>query len=255
MRRKLTTLLISIPFAAMAAGITGLQTAEAKCDTSSRGNDFEHHYWDGWKHNAVPNVTDGAYAKIWNYSPWVFNVPNNFSAAWVMLTNDHPYGTDAGYAQVGYLEFAGGWAQHHTFVQEHNYGETPKRTILYAPQPASTYTYYTILYDEFWNRFTYQVAGSSLNEVWSPTNWIPHEAQASGETLSKADQMPGGYLTAGDYVDLFDSEYYTSGAWHYFNPGAQTFIADQAGTDESALFGQKVWNSRDISIWDKKCQH
>jgi hypothetical protein len=219
----------------------------------NRTDDFEWHRWDGWKHNVGGFVIGGAQGDIWNYSPWVAPVGGyhlNFVTSWAMITTDHPYGVDAGYAQVGWIEFSGG--ERDTYVQEHDYGGG-RRTILYSPQGVNTYTYYDVFYDPNSNSVTFQVAGSGLGETYHPSNWKPGEAQVSGETLSLADQMPGGHGSASNYEDLFWSEYYYNGAWQYFNPGAQFFIADQNGTDQSPYFGEYTWNSRSISIYDKAC--
>jgi len=230
------------------------------CNPNRSSSDYSTSHWDGWKYNGAGQNIGGVYADIWNYSPWVWPAGNSgdYSAAWTMLTTDHPYQTDAGFAQIGWYEKQGGARS--TFTQFHEYGGG-FRTLLYAPQAVNTYSYYDTFYNPSTNAITFQVNSSGIGETYYPQTFVPGEGQVSGETHTLASQMPGGYSSSYNYEDLFHSSIYVNGAWQAFpnppNSGGRvtTFRADYYGNDNSGYYGQTTPNNGNISIWDKACKY
>jgi hypothetical protein len=218
-----------------------------------RSNDFETHRWVGWKWGmSNGDKVGGVYSNIWNYSPWVYPVVNNFSTSWALLTYEHAVNRDADWAQAGWLEFRNG--ERHTFFQTHAVGQSPLTYFDAPTYPVNTYVYYDTLEDYYPGYISFRVAGVNFEKI--PDWFWPTEAQVSGETLSLADQMPGGYHSAGTYEDLFDSSYYLNFAWHGFLPGAQIFNMNQGGGDESSHFGHtNPASGNNLSIWDKACPY
>lgn len=227
------------------------------CNPGRTPDDYVNNRWDGWKYNNGGNVVGGVTADIWNYSPWVKpeGSGTDFVTAWTMLTNDHPYGTDAGYAQIGWLEWQGG--SRVEYEEFHEYGGTPITRYNNLPaQSVNVYTYYTTLYDPGTNTITFrQNSTTDSNFQLHPQTWRPTEGQVSGETLTLASQMPGGASSSYAHEDFFHSQIYPGG-WKTFpnsGPNVSTFMADYYGNYQGAYFGQTAPSNGNISIYDLFC--
>lgn len=83
---------------------------------------------------------------------------------------------------------------------------------------------------------------SSILYRLQPAQWAPQTIQVFGETLNKADQMPGGINSP---VWLKDVQYTTGGAW--------TDINTDAGATDPNIHGAAKLTSKLYKIWDKAC--
>jgi hypothetical protein len=127
-------------------------TAAAKCQPGRVNNGSA--YFAGWSRNS--STVGGVYSLILNYSPWV--QPNSQVTAWTMLTLSN---NNTKWAQVGWWEEAGG--VRHTFTQYTD--NSTWHTLFLSPKAVGTSTYYTTLYDAGTHKFTFQVAGSTVQTV------------------------------------------------------------------------------------------
>jgi hypothetical protein len=241
--------------------ITPLMCCGAGCNPN-RTPDYLTTRWDGWQYNGGSNTVGGVYSKIWNYSPYVStDNSGDFAYSWTMLTVDHAVGVSAPYVQIGWVEFP--YGARHTMIQWYHVGDANPSTRYWdPPKSVNTYTYYDVLYNNRPGVFSFVVGGVDLGSSYDISAWFtPTEAQAYGETLSLADQMPGGYTSSADYEDLFDSSYWQGGAWHGFSvyPGSPTTIHnnDIYGNSDSGYFSHTnpPSTSNNISIWDLACPH
>jgi hypothetical protein len=223
------------------------------CTSQPRSpSNYPYNYWDGWKYN-LNQIIGGAFANIWNYSPWVYPTNGDFASAWSLLTYDHGYGGDDGYAQVGWIEYKNG--ERHTFEEAHDSGGGIWYVTSDFPTYAvNTYTYYDTLYNSTTGVISFRVNGTNGAHTWVSQTWIPGEAQVSAESADWATQMPGGYSSSYYHEDLFDSEYYLGG-WKHFPSNAPIFTAGKNGEDESSQFGHTTPTSNNLSVWDKKCYY
>ena len=125
--------------------------------------------WDGWV-NTQSSVVGGAYANIYNYSPWVSTgTPSGqyeTVSAWSAVAQD-----TGNFAQVGWWEFAGSHSspQRYTFVQIDVNGVAYQWTASAQTQDISTY--YTTLFSPYsgggGGTLSFQVAGSNVGGISS----------------------------------------------------------------------------------------
>lgn len=216
--------------------------ALAKCQPyyngSPRSDDNQYHF-DGWYRS--PGVTvGGIYSSILNYSPWVQpngSGENHFVAAWTMLDHASSCST-CDYAQVGWFENPGG--ARYTFTQwthDNTFSEND-----FSPQSVGSYTYYTTLYNNTPGKFTFQVAGSTIDTETAA--FTPNEGEIYGEENTLASQMPGGYNSNAHEV-FSDANIYLNGAYQAFSG-----TADPGNT---TYFGNSKTSSQYDMVWDKAC--
>lgn len=172
--------------------------ASGKCQPGRSNNGAT--YFAGWTRNNA-GAPGGVYSNILNYSPWV--QPNSVVVGWSMLNR----GTTQ-WAQVGWLEYAGGTRK--TFVQ---WTTSPgvTQTKYFNPQPTGQSTYYTVLYNNTPGKFTFQVNNSTITT--ETATFSPDSAQISGETKTLASQMPGGVYSG----EVFGDSHIYLGSWSNFS--------------------------------------
>lgn len=203
--------------------------ALAKCNPG-RTNDGNH-YWLGW-YRSPSSTPGGVYSSILNYSPWVYS--GSAVRGWTMLNNG-----GSNWAQVDWWEYAGG--TRYTFVQ---WTTSPNnwQTKFWNPQSTGSYTYYSTLYNNTPGDFTFQVAGSTIDQ--ETASYTQNEAEIDGEIDTLADQMPGGYNSNAHEV-FSDSNIYLNAAWQAFS-GTVT-------NSNSTYFGNSNTSSTYDMAWDKAC--
>lgn len=218
------------------------------------GNDKSQ--FDGWQNDHISTTTvGGAYANIYNYSPWVSantsQGSNEIVVAWTMLTD----GTN--YAQVGWWEYAGthGSPQRNVFVEINSNGSDYQQ--LFTAQTQDTSTYYTTLFtpNGSGGTLSFQVAGSTLGGIpsaYTTVSWTPHHSQIYGEVHNVADQMPGDQR-AGKFETFEDSSYYAGGAWHAYYGDVNTHAFDDQPTDWGQTTALETGKGGTLSDWDWAC--
>ncbi len=159
----------------------------------------------GWGRTSVGTV-GGAYAQILQYNPYAPNDQPRFSAAWVGITRP----SDHKWAQVGWVKYSASRRQ--TFLQYHDrYGVA--KTYYQAAKPIGAFTYYSVLYNNIPNEFSFYVDGQYFFDdvaVWTPTT-----GDNAGEVNTKSYQFPGDL--GGTFEKFQDVHLWYSNAWRDFD--------------------------------------
>jgi hypothetical protein len=187
---------------------------------------------------------EGIYARVLNYSPYVGPNSDPGTSAWVMLSycSAHLQCDPYKYAQIGWLEPPGvayGQPGRVTLIQvnpgsltssqtcgtnaagggdglqcfSRNNGTTAAQT----PEPLGTYTYYTVLWSNEPDSFTFYVNGQRVAKWRAP--FVPNFAIAVGEIHSTLSQMPGDATVPEVFSDV---HVFRNGAWVPFTPTSGT---------------------------------
>lgn len=242
-RRVVISLVISL------ASLVGLVRSHAAaagggdgCQPAPATQNYPMNYDDGWTRDVTGQYLGGVYADIKDYSPWVsrYNGSSTESSvvAWVMLTD----ATRQWWAQVGWLEYPG--TSRHTFEQTFGPGYNVPYTHLDPSEPINSFIYYDVLYGNAGpGIFSFTYNGSLSSDEDSPS-FTPAGAQSAGETLSNADQMPGGYQSYAWYETFKDSHIWLGSSWQAFNGNY---------TNPGWPYGGYKANSTEFDIADNRC--
>lgn len=211
-QRRLAPAALSLAMVVVLVGLAGPTATLAKCQPGRTNNGSA--YWAGWYRNTSSGYWGGIFSDIYNYSPWV--QPGTDTTAWVMLTKKTG-GTN--WAQVGWWEEA--YGVRHTFTQ---YTDSSGHwyTTFWSPKATNTYTYYTTLWNNTPGKFTFQVAGSTVQTVTAA--FSPDASQIMGEIHSLASQMPGG--SGSSYHEWFTDSHVWTTSWIAYDgtsTGNQTY--------------------------------
>lgn len=220
----------------------GLHVSEisAKCDPG-RSNDYYTRRNVGSQRTASSNTVGGVYAYIENYSPWIYPVTSadSHAASWVMVRQQ----STQLYAQVGWKEIP--YGSRWTFVEWKNELNQTEHRDNFSPQSQTTgSSYYAVLYDPSTDVWTFQVAGSTILTVqgYDVSDFNRNAGQITGETHSRADQMPGGYSSPMEFTNA-----------HIYIGSWQAFAGNDPLNSDSSLYTLYGTSTTDFSIWDNSC--
>jgi hypothetical protein len=145
------------------------------------------------------------------------------------------------WAQTGWIEYSA--TDRRTFAQVNNGGPYPINR--YDPAGAQPYwqnTYYTTLYNNVPNYFSFQVNGYTWTQIRA--FWVPHTGENAGEVTTKAHQFPG---DSNNQQYFYDVHIWYSNAWRDFN-GTQA-------SDDWSEFYAFLENPRTLSVMDARCTY
>jgi hypothetical protein len=213
---------------------------------------------DDW-YNTQSSAIGGAYANIYNYSPYVAtgsgtNGVNETVAAWTVVAKD-----TNNFGQVGWMEWGYGHTPplRHVFVQIESGGVY--QTQYFDAQTQDTSTYYTTLFSPNGSGGTlsFQVAGSTLSlnstlTAAASVTWQPLWSKISGEVLNGADQMPGDQRS-GKAETFEDSSFYQGGSWHAYSGNSGTATENFQSTYWSNSTASETGKGGTLSIKDWSC--
>ncbi len=203
-----------------------------------RSNNYVSYYFDG-AFSQPGKTMGGVYAKIGNYSPFVYNTSGDTVTEWVMLVTTS---NNSLYTQVGWWESPGG--VRYTF-DEYSLGSGAYHNDFYPAYSINSQIYYDML----WNSnsgFTFEANNQVVNTYQN--YFTPNSANVYAEIHTQASQMPGGNYN-GNYVS--DMHGYVSGGWYNFNGDTQTLPQTSWG-------GETPWFQTGVNqfvTWDHACSY
>lgn len=198
--------------------------------------DTQQANYDGWLAGHSPSV-GGIYSNILNEPAWVISTPGSASTSWTMLNNGGSW-----WAQVGSwtYSYGGGNGNGHSVFVQFTATAGSYTTHFFAASPIGQYTYYTTLWNNTPGKFTFQVAGSTIDT--ETANFTPTGGQNFSEIATLANQMPGGYASPEDFTS---THWYINGGWTGFNAP----LLDS----NTNYFNIAQYGAYDLQTGDKAC--
>lgn len=177
----------------------------------------------------------GVHAYIEEYHPWT--AAGGFSLMWVMLNSGGTL-----WSQIGWWQTPGA----HQAFEQHTDASGHWFTNYWPDQGGITNDYKVVQSavgpgQTVWNFYINGSLKLQPTRVWSATGY-----QLYGETHSKADQMAGGFSTAGTKAVF-------SGGQKQNSSLVWSAVATAAGTNDNTIYGAQL-TSGTYYIWDKGCQ-
>lgn len=229
------------------------------CNPGLPSNQANRH--DGESRYLGAGVPDGVMAVEKNYSPWVDpSQPIADASGWVMLVDN----TGKLYSQFGWIEFAGG--VRHLFSEVGNatnpLGHDFNRQFYYPTPAINSQTTVEVSYQPNNSyKYDYYANGARVggdNDSYS--QFVPAQAQISGEIWSDDTQMPGGYAVDNSTYQSWTGErvWYPEtpgGNWHYFNENFDTAVVRD---DNTTFYGYSNYPNAYLDsqyIWDWGCPY
>lgn len=231
MRASVLMLYVVLGLLVLSQTLHGQDAIAAPCDPSPPAASGGGNYHVGVKAFTDASYMGGVYGQLENYNPIVAGGDPAYggTVAWVMIGNS-PYS----WAQIGWMKKKDG--SRATFVQGHTSAGSFLNLRNLPVDSVGTYTDYGVEYSPAGNPFfRFKKSGTSIVN-WNYNNFVPNNAQASGEITDHGDQYPG---DGGNWMGFYDIHKWHWGYWTEISP---TLVVHDTHSDlDGVYYGTTFW--------------
>lgn len=224
--------------------------ANSNCNPGRSGDNSYH--FGNWWHDAIgPGVTwfSGVDGWVENQSPYVSLFGG--SSSWIMLSQQH----STKYIQIGYVDNGNYLPTYRRLFVQWDLGGGAINQFL-ADDPNDSSRHFAITYAAGNNRFDVSKDGV----FWFSVNngFVPDRIEVGSETVSAADQLPGGYndtvLLSSLQFRAYDP-YLGETRWYQFNAQQQNY---PPGVTQYPYVTDGAWikttrQGNSFQTWDAAC--